>query len=416
VATMRVTGLVLLLVAGAACAPRATSVAPRPIKPEDGPKASIHASYSGGLTYRTVNASFHVEQNAYVVVAHLAGDGVIRIVHPQTPQESGRVWTGKRVSVRPIMSRFDGAPSLLSLGRAPFRTTSAMMDSYDGGGHGFVFLVATRYPMNFDAVSDGYEWDEFALTDYLTGSDPRVAIRTFADRMTGGGGYTLRFATSMSTLSFVSYAAMADDCALLSSLGYGYASGFWGSWGFAPLRLMNRSPFYYYPGSRNACYPSYSYAGASYLYGRRYYDENRWNTLALGPRRPPVGGPTTPTPVTPTLTRPTYRAPDDFTRHGIARVAVERPTATTRASSARRWQNGSDGDAARSRPFGRPTTSSGGNRDVGARGNPGGSDSPRSSSGGASAGPRAGPSSSAPASRPATTTSTTSTTSTKKHQ
>ena len=414
----RTIGLSLLLIAGAACASRTGTTAPKPVRSELGPKASIHASFSGGLAYRTVNASFGTEQNAYAIVGHLGGDGVIRIIYPESPTASGHI-RAKRVKTKAIQSRFDGAPAFYALGRAPFRTTAAMMDSYDGLGHGFVFIVATRAPMNVFAASDGFEWDEMNVVDYLRIADPRIAVRELAEQLAGGLDYTLRFANSYSTQSFASYAALAEDCAWLSSLGYGYASGFWGSWGLGPRLMLGRSAFYYYPGSRSACYPSYAYSGARYLTGYRYADLP-WNRIDFVPRRRPAAEPAPP--VTATLTRPTYRAPDDFTHRGVMRSALER-TASANGSRTQRWRNGTAGDDfARSRPFGRPTTISGSHDPV-VRSNPRGNDSPRNSSSGGSAGPRAGPSSSAPASSrpaataaPSTTSASPSTTSTKKHQ
>jgi hypothetical protein len=407
----RTIGLSLLLIAGAACASRTGTTTPKPVRSERGPKASIHASYSGGIAYRWVNASFGTEQNAYAIVGHLGGDGIIRIIYPESPTASSRVWA-KRLKTKAIQSRFDGAPAFYSLGRTPFRTTGAMMDSYDGRGHGFVFIIATRGPMNLYAASDGYEWDEMNVVDYLRVADPRDAVRELAEQLAAGMDYTLKFANSYSTQSFASYAALAEDCAWLSSLGYGFASGFWGSWG--PRLMLGRSAFYHYSGLRSGCYPSYAYSGARYLTDYRYAGLP-WNRIDVIPRRP-TAEPAPP--VTPTLTRPNYRSPDDFSRRREVRSAFER-TVSPNGPRSQRWRN--DGDEfVRSRPHERPTTIRG-NSDPGVRSDPRGSDSPRSASGGSTAGSsRAGPSSSAPASSrpaPATTSATsTTTTTTKKHQ
>lgn len=408
-AVARVIGVSLLLAAAAACAPRSNTTAPQPLRSDRGPKATIHAFYSGGLAYRTVDVSFRTEQNAYAVVGHLGGDGVIRIVYPTTPTASGYM-SARRVRTKAIQSRFDGAPAFYAMSRTPFRSTGAMLDSYDGLGHGFIFIVATRAPMDFSAASDGYDWDDIRVVDYLLTADPRQAVRELAEQLADGSDYTLKFANSLSTQAFVSHAAMAEDCAWLSGLGYGFASGFWGSWGWwGPRLMLGRSPLHSYAGLRQACHPSYAYSGAGYLRYRLF--DLPWNRSDFMPRRRPAPDPAPP--VTATLTRPTYRAPDDFTRRGVVRSALERPTSASSGIRSRRWGTDSYDNGFGSRPFGRPGGSSRAN-DSGIRNStPRGFDSPRTSGGGgASAAPRAGPSAGPPASRPATRASSTSTSTT----
>jgi len=335
------------LVAVAACAPRTGTEPPRPIAPEDGPKGSLHVRYSGGILYRTVDVSFRVDQFAYVVVGHLGGDGVIRVLYPTSPLQAFRpVRTNQSIPVRSFMAGFDGAPSLFSQGRSPFRNLSAMMDSYDGRGHGFVFMIATRSVMYIDEFSDGREWDELDVRDYMYSSDPRLAIREFADRLTGGDPYTLKFANSFSTQSFASYASSAYECSLLSSLGYGHLGNFWGTWGLAGLSFLGYggSPY----SGMSGCGSRYSYYSpryAYYDYARRDAIGPRIPTATPGqPQQPPMG------PITPVLTRPTQRGFGEASRGVfVGRSAFDRRP-TTVNSGLQRQGYSSPGDGIRSRP------------------------------------------------------------------
>lgn len=213
----------------AACAHQGTTTAPRPLKPEAGPKASIHVGYQGGLLNRSLSAHFRAEENAYVLVGHLSGDGVIRVLYPSGPDHLGYIRGKKTNRTQTVAAYYDGAPGLYSYTMSPFRSLSAMYDSYDGRGHGYVFIIASRRPLASRLVSDAGEWEEISVEDYSRSYDPRVAVRDFADMVSAGAKYTLKFASSFATSHYDSYASRAWDCALLSSFGY-FGMSPWYSW------------------------------------------------------------------------------------------------------------------------------------------------------------------------------------------
>ncbi|HEX6051796.1 MAG TPA: hypothetical protein VFZ21_21155 [Gemmatimonadaceae bacterium] len=250
-------GLALLLI-GAACVQSPVSQAPRPLKPEDGPRASIHVTYMGGLLNRSVEAYFRSEQGAYVLVGHLGGDGRIRVLYPGTPDESGYVRGKKMYRTTRAPAYYDGIPSLFSFAVSPFRGLGAMHDSYDGRGHGYVFIVASRTPLRYGLLDDYAGWAEWEVEDYQRSHDPRYAVRTFADLVAGGANYTLKFASSLMTTSYDTYASRAWDCTLLSSLSLlGHSA--WSGWN--PYVLGYRfSPARYCAGT----FPTFSYASAGY--------------------------------------------------------------------------------------------------------------------------------------------------------
>lgn len=212
-------GFSLLLLAAAACRPTTESQAPKPLKPEDGPNAYISVNYDGGLLNRSLRAVFRTEQTSYVLVGHLAGDGRIRVLFPESPDESGLIRGTKYYRTSSTTAHYDALPSLFSFTRSPYRGVGAMHDSYDGAGHGYVFIVASRTPLDYDLLYDYAGWAELEMDGYDRHHDPRFAIRSFADALTRGAKYTLKFASSMTSTSYYSYAMRSWDCSVMSSLG-----------------------------------------------------------------------------------------------------------------------------------------------------------------------------------------------------
>ena len=415
----RVMGLVVL--AAAACAPFGGAREPRPVQQESGPKGSIQAQYSGGLVMRTVNVSFRVDQSAYVIVGHLGGDGVIRVLYPETPWDFGGMMSPvrphKTIATRPFFAGYDGAPSLYTFSMTPFRNIGAMFDSYDGRGHGYIFMIATPAPMRWESILDGDEWGEVPVRDYHRVSDPRLAIRQYAQAL-ARGKYTLKFANSFTTQSFATYAMSAWDCSLLSSIGLDHFYGFWGSWSGAWGTRLSRYG-----------YPSGYYAGSgcdrrAYALNDYYFDEWQRNHVHRDPGPQLTNPGITPTspPMTPTTRRPTYRPFGERAGPGISTLTHTIPT--TRGSGlGRTGSNWPTSDDSRSSvrsgsPMHRPLDSP---RSYGPRTSDGprvSSDRGSSRSPGASASapaaPAPRPSAPAPSSTPATKSTSSATTT--KHQ
>lgn len=282
----RVLGVSLLLCVVAACASRTGSTPPRPIAPQDGPKAFIRATYSGGLLYRWVDASFQVDQYAYVLVGHLGGDGVIRVLYPTNARERGVVRPGKSLRTRSFDGRYDTAPAFYFARTAVSRGLGAMMDSYDGQGNGYIFMIASRSPLAYDEVSEGGLWDELDVANYYNFYDPRLAVRDFAELVSGGWPFTLKFASSFNSFNTNAF-ANSYECALLASAGFLGYNSMWSTFGSSPWSFGGRRS----PCSRNR----YAYFGSP----RPTY----YTAVATTPTPPAPRKPTN----VPTLGRPTHR-------------------------------------------------------------------------------------------------------------
>lgn len=220
------------------------------LAPQQGPKASIYATYTGGLFDRNVHAWFKVDRPAYVMVAHLSGEGVIRVLYPESPKHDWITPANTSLRTPGFIAPYDGVPGFFLLASVPVRTPSARLNSYDGLGHAFIFVIASDVPLRFDEVSDGILWDEMEVPRYLRTHDPRLAVREYADMVTGGAPYTLRFADSYTTSALTNYADRQWSCAMLSmmpfySLFYGVSSfGF--HEGYSGYCSSRNSPAYGY--------------------------------------------------------------------------------------------------------------------------------------------------------------------------
>jgi hypothetical protein len=300
-----------LVIAAAACTPTPGSQAPKPLKPENGPKAYISVDYQGGLLNRSLRATFRTEQTAYAIVGHLAGDGRIRILFPESPDESGLVRGSKYYQTSSTAAHYDALPSLFSFTTSPYRGLGAMHDSYDGAGHGYVFIIASSTPLNYGLLDDYAGWAELEMEGYTRHSDPRYAIRNFADVLAGGARYTLKFASSMTSTTHYSYAMRAWDCSVMSSLGMFANPALWSSW-YMSLHGFRTS----FGNCGQSGFPL-------------YMSRPTFSTVSLPPASP-TGEPA------PTLDRPGRRGlgmrPDAPTRTTLTRVSPSLPQDPARDS------------------------------------------------------------------------------------
>lgn len=280
-------GLLLCLVAGCASQQPATGAAPLP----RGPNALIRAQYYGGMLNRQAEAIFKVEENAYVMVGHLGGDGRIDILYPEDGRESGFVRRGKWFRTQQVAAYYDAFPQFYSFSTVRYRSAGAQLDSYDGRGYGFIFLIASKRPLRFDRISEFGLWNDLVADSYDRELDPRIFIKAFADSIAGPWSYTLKFARSMGTVANLSYADYRFDCALLQEYSY--------------LGLV--APYGYYM----SLFRPYAYAG----YGSGCGSSRSFALASFGPTVTFTPTTTSPPPMTPTntLRRPPHRPLGDPT-------------------------------------------------------------------------------------------------------
>lgn len=186
-----------------------------------GPRASIRAEFANVSGVRRVVASFHLDDDAYVLVGHLDADGVVRIVFPVDPRDDGFVHGNRDYRTPEFFAGFTDEYRYRA--RTSFNQASRAIDSYDGS-LGYAFIIASWRPLHVEQFATDGRWDTFELADdkYLT--DPRPAIYEMAALLAGQNreAYTVEFARYNSTSAlYAGYSGYGGG----GGLGYGYGLG-----------------------------------------------------------------------------------------------------------------------------------------------------------------------------------------------
>ncbi|MEP6494860.1 MAG: hypothetical protein ABJF01_19390 [bacterium] len=268
---------------------RAQSIADR-----EGPAGTIRAEFETVAGSRRARAVFHLDDDAYVMVGHIDPDGVVRIVFPTDPKDDGFVKGSSTYRTAEFFAGFNDQFRYRSAQSGMYRSTSAALDSYDGGV-GYVFMIAAWRPMRFDAFTDGTAWSSYELAslDYL--QDPRPAVQELASLLVGDAreAYTLKFARY-----FDSQALYAGAGSGYSSLGFDYCAGaqpFGFTSPFFNTGLGGFGPFgsgfqYGYNFTRRGTAYYYDQAGDCYRTGSPYSFGYGGFRIAQTPGIPPIIG------------------------------------------------------------------------------------------------------------------------------
>jgi hypothetical protein len=229
------------------------------------------------------------------------------------------------VSLKPYAALYDMTPHLYSFAAAPYRTMGAQMDSYDGLGHGYVFMIASRYPIDYYALVEARAFEQLEIEDYERTSDPRYAIRAFADDI-ATGAYTLKFASSNRPNLY----AQLTGCP--SSWGFASyrLSGSWMDFGYSYFPFPGSSLFNGFALANFYGYHSYGGGFSSRSCRGAYYADMPVLRTFVATTVPGVPG-TPPGPVTPRLQRPDRRSLTNPERTAIigGRSSIERGSVTS---------------------------------------------------------------------------------------
>jgi hypothetical protein len=245
------------------------SAAAQEIANEVGPRVTVRADFDYAAGSRQVDATFHMYDDAYVIVGHLDAAGRLKIVFPSEPGDDGFVRGDKVYHVPSFFAGFvDEYAWRHSNYRYSYHSTASRRDSYDAG-LGYVFVIASWRPMRLDRITDGNHWETYNVSDVSYMSDPREAVEELGSVIAGDNSeaYTIEYAQYMTTnhgmYSYSSFDAANGGCS-----GYRSSLGF-GSFGFGSFGFF--SPFGFGASSCDYAYGAYGYPfgyGYGYGYGR----------------------------------------------------------------------------------------------------------------------------------------------------
>ncbi|HEY2852701.1 MAG TPA: hypothetical protein VGJ18_07650 [Gemmatimonadaceae bacterium] len=244
------------------------SSAAQAVADEVGPRVTVTADFNNESGSRRVDATFHMYDDAYVIVGHLDGAGRMKVVFPSHPGDDGFV---RGDNVYHVPAFFAGFTDEYGWRYSDYyyraHSTASRRDSYDAG-LGYVFVIASWRPMRLDRIADADRWQTYNVSDVSYMSDPREAIEELGSLIAGDNreAYTIEYA-HYSTTNYGMY-SMADFDAVNSGC-YGYRS----SLGFSPVGHLFFSPFDFMPGYGFGFGPvgcGQSYYGYPYTYAYGY--------------------------------------------------------------------------------------------------------------------------------------------------
>jgi hypothetical protein len=315
------------------------SVYAQAIADAEGPGANIRAELSSMAGSRRLRAVFDLENDAYVLIGHIDADGVLRVVFPNDPvTDDGFVRGKKTYRTNEFFAGFNDQYRMRAQRQYGSFFAGGMRrpDSYDGG-FGYLFVIASWRPMNFDRFRSEGEWDSFELTDASYLSDPRPAIYELASLLVGENreAYTVKFARYTNTRNQYGEFAYTGGSSAFSN--YGMCSGFGlmgfpfnpfdefgfgfagiGGFGFNSYSFTRRGINYYYD-SFSGCYRR---GGSSFGFGTGYRIAGYQPTnLPKRPLDPEIQR----SPFTPRLVAehamPGGRVPESSATHEVPRVS-----------------------------------------------------------------------------------------------
>jgi len=244
------------------------SAAAQEVADEVGPRVTVRADfdYAGGS--RQVEATFHMYDDAYVIVGHLDAAGRLKIVFPSEPGDDGFVRGDKIYHVPSFFAGFaDEYAWRQSDYRYSYHSVASRRDSYDAG-LGYVFVIASWRPMRLDRITDGNHWETYNVSDASYMSDPREAVEELGSVIAGDNteAYTIEYA-QYTTTNHGMYSYSAFDRANSGCYGDGL------SLGFQSFGLFSPFGFGYSPLDCGLGYSPYGYPfgygyGYAYGYGR----------------------------------------------------------------------------------------------------------------------------------------------------
>lgn len=166
-----------------------------------------------------VDASFHVSEDAYVLVVAVDLDRRLRVVYPKSPEESGFAARSAPMRLTRFFAGF-GGPRAGMLSRYETRYSAQRISPFGGGG--VLLAVASDRPLQYDRLTGGDgDWDEQQLAQIVFDQSLAGAAYALGRALAlTGQEYNTDYTTFNGRRSLSAYSALASN-----SCGYGFGYG-----------------------------------------------------------------------------------------------------------------------------------------------------------------------------------------------
>ena len=208
----------------------------RSLKPDEvvaAPRIRLVIPTSTLAISRYVNASFHLSADAYVLVVAVDQDRRVRVLYPESPEQSG--FAAQRAVYR-LTSVFAGFG--LAHHASRYDAINASQRISPIGGVGLLLAVASDRPLQLDRVLDeAGEWDEQALQSLVFDQSLAAAAHALGRAMVlTGQDYNVDYSTFGGSRVMNGYGTFAsrgfDAC--------GYGNGFDSFGAYVPSAFSTR--------------------------------------------------------------------------------------------------------------------------------------------------------------------------------
>lgn len=210
----------------------------------DGPRVSLSTMHEVGYGNR-ISARIRPEDDAYVAVVNVAPGGYAEIVFPEDPRDSGFLRGGRSYLIPSFFAGWPAGavPPVGAHGSSFVWYGSSHFARVSTRGPGYLFVLASWTPINFDTLEiEGY-FDQRDLDTDIDEQEPQHVIAEFA-KLALGAGFNDVATADIARYSGYDFAAGARSLAYMSSsrcsgydafgLGMGLPSYYGFGYGYGP--------------------------------------------------------------------------------------------------------------------------------------------------------------------------------------
>jgi hypothetical protein len=154
------------------------------------PRVRLTIPPMGYAATRYVDASFRVSEDAYVLVVAVDRDRLVRVLYPDSPDQTGFVPKAGATRLARFFGGFGGGFSRYGASYASSQRLSRF------GGEGVLLAIASDRPLHLERLTDGDGWDERRIEELVFEQSLPTAAQSVARAVSiTGQEYTTDYTT-----------------------------------------------------------------------------------------------------------------------------------------------------------------------------------------------------------------------------